>query len=159
MTVNWRFERCSELGPSPRSTRAMLSIRTGPFADGTVSRPISSTSPPLVLEDADLHRVLLLAFLVERNLVVAGHRQPQRVADRRHADAEVRGALAIHGDVNFRVRDAQRDLRLGDARHLAHGGQRLHREVGELIEIRAQDVRRDRDTRPRPRRCRARSAR
>ena len=44
MTVNCRFDRCSALGPSPRSTRAMLSIRTGPVADGTVSRPICSAS-------------------------------------------------------------------------------------------------------------------
>ena len=43
-TVNCRFERCSVVGPRPRSIRAMLSIRIGPFADGTVNRPISSMS-------------------------------------------------------------------------------------------------------------------
>ena len=55
----------ASLGPRPRSMRAMLSMRTGPFADGTVSRPISAMSRALVLEHADLHRILLRPFLVE----------------------------------------------------------------------------------------------
>ena len=61
-TVNCRFERCSVVGPRPRSIRAMLSMRTGPFADGTVSRPISSMSRALILEHPDLDRVLLLSL-------------------------------------------------------------------------------------------------
>ena len=44
LTVNCRFERCSVVGPRPRSSRAMLSMRTGPVGDGTVSRPISAMS-------------------------------------------------------------------------------------------------------------------
>ena len=90
----------------------MLSMRTGPVADGTVSRPISSMSPPLVLEHADLDRVLLLPFLVERDLIVAGDGQPQRVADRRHPHAEIGGALAVDGDVDLGIRDVELDLRL-----------------------------------------------
>ena len=102
-TVNCRSDRCRVVGPSPRSSRAMLSIRTGPFADGTVRRPISLDVAALVLEHADLDRVLLLPFLEEGDLIVARHRQPQRVADRRHPHAEVGGALAIDGDVDLRV--------------------------------------------------------
>ena len=37
----------------------MLSMRTGPVAAGTVSRPISVDVAPLVLEHADLDRILL----------------------------------------------------------------------------------------------------
>ena len=119
MTVNWRFERCSALGPSPRSIRAMLSMRTGPFGRRHRQPADLLRVAPLVLEHPDLDRVLLLPFLVERNLVVAGHRQPQRVADRRHPHAEIGGAPAIDGDVNLRVRHAQAHLRLGEARQLA----------------------------------------
>ena len=115
----------------------MLSMRTGPLGDGTVSRPICSRVAPLVLEHADLDRVLLLPFLVERDLVVAGHRQPQRVADGRHPHAEIGGAPAIDGDVNLRVRDAQAHLRLGEARQLLRRLERLHRVVGQLLRGRA----------------------
>ena len=69
-----------------------------------------------LFEHADLHRVLLLPFLVERNLIVAGHRQAQRVADGRHPHAEIGGALAIDGDVHLRIRHAEADLDLGEAR-------------------------------------------
>ena len=99
----------------------MLSIRTGPFGDGTVSRPIFLRVAPLVFEHADLDRILLLPFLVERNPVVAGHGQTQRVADGRHPHAEIGGAAAVHRDVNFRVRDAQTQLRLGEARQPLRG--------------------------------------
>ena len=119
----------------------MLSMRTGPFGDGTVSRPISLDVAPLVLEDADLDRILLLAFLVERDLVVARHRQPQGVADRRHPHAEVGGALAIDGDVHFGIRQVQADLRLGQARQLLRGRERPQRVVRDLVQIRAEDVR------------------
>ena len=73
---------------------------------------------PLVLEHAHLDGILLGPFLVERNLVVAGHRQAQRVADGRHPHAEIGGALPIDGDVNLGVRDVQRDLDVGEARQL-----------------------------------------
>src|SRR5262249_56999703 len=72
--------------------------------------------PPLILEDADLDRVLLLPFLVERDAIVTGDGEPQRVADGRHPYAEVRRAAAIDRDVNLRVRDAQTEFGLGDAR-------------------------------------------
>ena len=41
----WRFERLMRVGPNPRSSRAMLSIRTGwPDAEVTVSLPTISMS-------------------------------------------------------------------------------------------------------------------
>jgi hypothetical protein len=88
----------------------------------------------LILAHPDLHRVLFGPFLVERDLVVAGHGQPQRVADRRHPHAEIRGALAVDGDVNLRVREVQRDLasvRLGSF----CAAERALRVLGDLLEI------------------------
>ena len=76
-TVNWRSDRCSALGPRPRSSRAILSMRTGPVSDGTVNRPISSMSRRWFSRTANLDRILLRPFLVERDLVVARHRQPE----------------------------------------------------------------------------------
>ena len=116
VTVNCRFERCSVVGPRPRSIRAMLSIRTGPFADGTVSRPISSMSRRWFSSTRILTGYCSCPFLVEGDLIVPGDRQPQRVADRRHPHAEIGGALPIDGDVHLGVRDVQADLRLGQAR-------------------------------------------
>ena len=100
---------------------------------------------PLILEDADLDRVLLLPFLVERDPVVAGHGQPQRVADRRHPHAEIGGAPAIDRDVNLRVRDAQAHLRIGEARQSLRRLERLQRVVGQLLQVGTQDVGRDRE--------------
>ena len=123
----------------------MLSIRTWPVADGTVSRPISAMSRRWFSSTRILTGILLGPFLVERDLVVAGHREPQRVADGRHPHAEIGGALAIDGDVDFRVRDVQRDLGVGEARQLLRREQRLLRVVGDLVEVRPEDVRRDRE--------------
>ena len=96
----------------------MLSMRTGPVADGTVSRPISLDVAALALEDPDLDGILLLPFLVERDLVVSRDRQPQHVADRRHPHAKVGGALAVDRDVDLRIRDIEADLDLGQAGQL-----------------------------------------
>ena len=111
LTVNCRFERCSVVGPRPRSMRRDVvdAHRAGRRRHRQPADLLDVA--PLVLEHADLDRVLLLAFLVERDLVVAGHREPQRVADGRHPHAEVGGALAVDRDVDFRVRDVERDLR------------------------------------------------
>ena len=68
----------------------MLSMRTGwPVVEGTVSLPTDVDVAALALEHADLDRVLLAGFAIRRDLVVAGDHQPERVADRRHAHAEV----------------------------------------------------------------------
>ena len=42
--VNWRLMRCSAVGPKPRSSRAMLSMRTGPLDEAIVSLPVVSMS-------------------------------------------------------------------------------------------------------------------
>ncbi len=138
--MNCRSDRCSALGPRPRSSRAMLSMRTGPVSDGTVSRPISAMSPTLVLEHPDLDRILLGPLLVERDLVVAGHGQPQNVADRGHADAQVGGALAIDGHMDFRVRQIEPDLDLGQARQLLRRDERSLGIVGNLTQVGPEDV-------------------
>ena len=95
----------------------MLSMRTGrPVSDDTVSLPIVVDVAALALEHADLHRVLLAGFAVRRDLVVAGHHQPQRVADRRHAHAEVGGARAVDRDLHFGAGIAVVGLRVDQAR-------------------------------------------
>ena len=58
------------------------------------------------------------AFAIARDLVVAGHHQPQRVADRRHPDAEIRGARAIDRDVHLRAGVAVVGPRVDEARRL-----------------------------------------
>ena len=145
-TVNCRFDRCSALGPSPRSI-----LRDVVDADRPVGRRHGQPADllgvaPLILEHADLDRVLLLPFLVERDPIVAGHRQPQRVADGRHPDAEVGGAPAIDRDVNLRVRDAQAQLRLGEARACAAPPRAPSSTTSvSCFEVRAEDVGRDRE--------------
>ena len=146
LTVNCRFERCSVVGPRPRSSRAMLSMRTGPARRRHRQPADLRDVAPLVLEHADLDRILLLPFLEERDLVVAGDGEPQRVADGRHPHAEIGGALAIDGDVDLRVRDVEADLDLGEARHLLRGHERLLRILRDLVEIRPEDVRGDRES-------------
>ena len=113
---------------------------------------------PLVLEHADLDRVLLGTFLVERDLVVAGHREPERVADGRHPHAEIGRALAIDGDVNLRIRDVQGDLDVGEARQLLRRQQRALRVIGDLAAGRARGCSRRWRSRRCLRRCRARCA-
>ena len=64
----------------------------------------------LALEDANLDWVLLLTFLEVGDLIVARHRQAKRVANRRHAHAEIGRPLPIDGDMDFGVRDVERDI-------------------------------------------------
>ena len=99
----------------------------------------------LILEDANLDRVLLLAFLVERDLIVTRHRQPQRVADRRHPHAEIGGAFAIDGNVNLRIGDVEVDLRLGDAANVLRGSKCTLGVLADLIEIRPEDLQGNRE--------------
>ena len=77
----------------------------------------------LALQHANRHGVLLAGFAIRRDLVVAGHHQPERVADRRHAHPEVGGARPIHSHlhfgagiavVGFRVDETRRRLGLLD---------------------------------------------
>src|SRR4029450_9509329 len=91
----------------------------------------------------NLDRVLLGPLLVERDLVVAGHCEPERVADGRHPDAKVRGAPAVHSDVNLGVREVEGDLGVGEAWHLLRRKERAFGVLGNLLEIRAQYVCRD----------------
>ena len=102
MTVNCRSERCSVVGPRPRWSRAMLSMRTGPFGRRNGEPADFRDVAALALEHADLDRILLLSFLVEGDLVVARHGEAQRVADGRHPHAEIGGAFAIDRDMNLR---------------------------------------------------------
>ena len=102
ITVNWRLERCSALGPRPRfDARDVVDAhRPGRRRHGQPADLVRVAA--LVLEDADLDRILLLPFLVERDLIVARHREAQRVADRRHPHAEIGGALADRRRRGFR---------------------------------------------------------
>ena len=97
----------------------------------------------LALQHADLDRILFLPFLEERDLVVARHGETQRVPDGRHPHAEIRGALAIDRDVHFGIRHVQPYLDLCDAGDVLSRSERLLRILGNLIEIRPKDVRRD----------------
>ena len=136
----------------------MLSMRTGPAADGTVSRPISSMSRRCSSQHAHLDRILLGPFLVERNLIVARDRQPQRVAHRRHPDAEIGGAPAIDRDMHFGIRQAEVDLHLSEARHLLRLCERARRVFGDLLEVGPENVGGDGEPALRPRRYRAHCA-
>ena len=94
-------------------------MRTGlPVSDDTVSLPTVLDVAALVLQHADLHRILLAGFTIAGDLVVAGHHQPQRVADRRHAHAEVGGARPIDRDLHFRAGVAVVGLGVDQARRL-----------------------------------------
>ena len=44
MIWNWRLKRWMIVGPRPRRSSAMLSMRTGPRAEGTVSLPTVARS-------------------------------------------------------------------------------------------------------------------
>ena len=101
---------------------------------------------PLVLEHANLDWILLLSFLVEGDSIVAGDGEAERVADRRHPHAEIRGAPAVDGDVDFWIRHAQAEFWFGQARHTLRGCEGFHRVVGQLRQIRPEDVRRNRVT-------------
>ena len=102
------------------SSLAMLSMRTGWPVDGR-DRQLADRLDvaPLALEHADLHRVLLAGLAVGRDLVVARHHQAQRVADRRHADAEIGGARAIDRDLHLRAGVAVVGSRVDEARRAA----------------------------------------
>ena len=122
----------------------MLSMRTGPVVRGNGQPADLFDIAALALEHADLDGILLLPFLVERDLVVAGDRQPKRIADRRHPHAEVGGPFSVDGNVNLGIRDVEPDLDLGQARHALRRNQRSFRVLGDLGKIRPEDVGRDR---------------
>jgi hypothetical protein len=86
---------------------------------------------------------LLLPFLEERDLIVAGDGEAQRIADGRHPHAEIGGAFAVDGDVDFGVRQVEPDLHLRDARDVLRRDERFLRILRNLSQIRAKDVRRD----------------
>src|SRR5262249_14691684 len=100
---------------------------------------------PLVFEHPDLDRILLLPFLVERDAIVAGDGEAQRIADRRHPHAEIRGAPAVDRDVDLRIRDAQLNFRIGDAGQLLRRLHGAHRIVVQLPQVGPENVRRDRE--------------
>ena len=136
--ANWRLSRRNCVGPKPRTIWAMLSTRTCPLVDdGTVSLPIAATSSPLAFEDANLHRILLGAVAEGRDLVVARHHQPQRAADVRDPDAEIRGAGAVHRHVHFGAGVAEIGLGVDQARQLLRVQQELLRVVVQLQHVRA----------------------
>ena len=89
----WRFVRVIRVGPES-------AFQLGDVVDpDRLSRWRRHRQPAdhvdvatLTLQHADLDRILLARFAVRGDLVVARHHQPQRVADRRHAHAEVGGA-------------------------------------------------------------------
>ena len=86
-------------------------MRTGaPLAEGTVILTDRRDIAPLLLEHPDLHRILFSSLPIRRDLVVACDRQTEHAADGRHPDAEIGRALTVDGDVNLRIRDAQRQL-------------------------------------------------
>ena len=107
------------VGPNPRSSRAMLSIRTGwpdRRGDGELAHHVDVAA--LALQHANRDRVLLAGFAIRRDLVVAGHHQPERVADRRHAHAQVGRARPIHGHLHLGAGIAVIGLRVDEARGL-----------------------------------------
>ena len=100
-------------------SRAMLSMRTGPVGDGTVSRPISAASRRWFSSTRDLDRDTAPALPCRtKSRSSPDDGEAERVADGRHAHAEVGGPPPIHRDVDLRVRDAEAQLRLGEARRL-----------------------------------------
>ena len=114
-----RFERVMRVGPNPRSSRAMLSIRTGwpdRRSDGELADHVDVAA--LALQHADRDRVLFAGFAIRRDLVVAGHHQPERVADRRHAHTQVGRARPIHGHLHLGAGIAVVGFRVDEARGL-----------------------------------------
>jgi serine/threonine protein kinase HipA of HipAB toxin-antitoxin module len=87
--------------------------------------PDGADVAPLILEDTDLHRILLAALAVGRNLIVAGDHQPQRAADRRDPDAEIRRAGAVDRDLHLRARVGERGLHVDHARQPLRLGEQL----------------------------------
>ena len=69
----------------------------------------------LALQHANGDRVLLAGLAIRRDLVVAGHHQPERAADRRHAHAQVGRARPIHGHLHLGAGIAVVRLRVDQA--------------------------------------------
>ena len=140
LTENCRLERCSvrraEAALEPRdvvdadrpaspTARSAGRSRRCRAADSRArgSSPDTARRPPVV-----------------RDLVVAGDDQAQRVADRRHADAEIGGALPVDGHVDLGVRDVAasmlaRPTRLGSLLRLR---QQPLRVVVQLVDVRSE---------------------
>src|SRR5438128_146649 len=97
----------------------------------------------LALEHANLDWVLLRTLPIRRDLVVAGDRQAERVADRRHAHAKIGRAPAVDRHAHFGVGDVERDLRVREARRLLRLRDRLQGVVAKAIEVGSQKTRRD----------------
>src|SRR5262245_43404856 len=101
---------------------------------------------PLLLEHPDLHRVLFSSLPIRRDLVVTRDGQTEHAADGRHPDPKIGRSLTIDGDVNLRIRDAQRQLWIREA------GQALRGRVGppgvvrQAAEIRPEKLRIDRES-------------
>ncbi len=118
VTCRCRFSRLISDGAVPGVSRAMFSSGTLPIRlDGTVSCPIAAAVCRSPSHRADVHLVLLAAFVVCGDLVAADQ-QPQRLGRVRDLDAEVRRLQPIEMHRQLRLADVQRRVDVDDARFL-----------------------------------------
>src|SRR5262245_14795170 len=99
---------------------------------------------PLLLEHSNLYRVLFSSLPIRRDLVVTRDGQTEHAADGRHSDAEIGRSLTVDGNVNLRIRDAQRQLGIREAGQALRGGIRLQGIIGQAAKIWAEKLRVDR---------------
>ncbi len=116
-TVNWRFDRCSVLGPRPRSISRDVVDPHRP-ADRRHREPADFRRvAPLVLEHPHLDRVAAPALpcrIRDPSSPATASRSVLPTVDMRTPRSAAR--LPIDGDVNLGIRHAQAQLRLGQAR-------------------------------------------
>ena len=118
VTCRCRFRRLISDGAVPGVSRAMFCSGTLPFRlDGTVSCSIAAAVCRLPCHRADVHFVLLAAFVVGRDLIAADQ-QPQRVGGVRNLDTQVRSLHAIELHRQLRLADVQRRVHVDDPRLL-----------------------------------------
>ena len=85
------------------------------------------------------YRVLLVFFLVSRDLIFTGNHQPDRACNVRGAHAKVGGALAVDLYLKLRIVEAHRRLDVEQPGHLSHSRGELLRELCRLLNIGAKN--------------------